>query len=703
MSAIPASIQHEGLLQALSALDTLLNRALQLAPEVYGWEPGSTQFRGLYIAEKDVRFALDRRPGAPVFEHAGNERYELIYGLPALGAIGARYGLDEFEAAVLLIALAPEIDLRYERAYAYLQDDVGCRRPSVDLILNLLCGNAEEKLERCACFSSDATLVTQRLIRVFNERNHVNSPLLAYSVALDEQIIRELMGGSGRDSRLARFAERIDRSASLDSLSLPEGHAEGLRRLWTAARREGKTLALWFRGVPAGLKRRTAEALASETGRPLLVVSAARAAEAGAAAREYMQIAVREAALTNAFLFLDAQNIGDTLLWNALADGTAAQPVDTIVSTANGNPELDGLDMVEVSFPIPPFAARRECWIASLEACGSAIDETELDSIASRFRLYPDQIGHAVAAARSAAAWNGAESIDAPSLYAAARTQCGRQLGALARKIDPRHGWDDIVLPPITVNQLRAMCARVSFQHRVLEDWGFDARLSTGKGVTALFAGPSGVGKTMAAEIIARELKLDLYKIDLSSVVSKYIGETEKNLERIFNAAENAGAILFFDEADSLFGKRSEVRDSHDRYANLEISYLLQKMEMYEGVAILASNLRQNLDESFVRRLAFSVHFPFPDEERRRRIWRAIWPLQVPLDPALDFDFLASQFKLSGGNIRNVALAAAFAAAEEASDIRMRHIAVALEREYQKMSKPLSKEQFGQYAAEVNW
>jgi SpoVK/Ycf46/Vps4 family AAA+-type ATPase len=207
----------------------------------------------------------------------------------------------------------------------------------------------------------------------------------------------------------------------------------------------------------------------------------------------------------------------------------------------------------------------------------------------------------------------------------------------------------------------------------------------------------------MAAEIIARELELDLYKIDLSSVVSKYIGETEKNLERIFNAAENAGAILFFDEADSLFGKRSEVRDSHDRYANLEISYLLQKMEMYEGVAILASNLRQNLDESFVRRLAFSVHFPFPDEEHRRRIWRTIWPQQAPLDAALDFDFLASQFKLSGGNIKNVALAAAFAAAEEGSDIRMRHVAVALDREYQKMSKPLSKEQFGQYAAEVDW
>jgi SpoVK/Ycf46/Vps4 family AAA+-type ATPase len=205
----------------------------------------------------------------------------------------------------------------------------------------------------------------------------------------------------------------------------------------------------------------------------------------------------------------------------------------------------------------------------------------------------------------------------------------------------------------------------------------------------------------MAAEVIARDLQIDLYKIDLSGVVSKYIGETEKNLERIFTAAGNANAILFFDEADALFGKRSEVRDSHDRYANIEISYLLQKMEMYDGIAILASNLRQNLDESFVRRLAFTVHFPFPDEAHRRRIWTGIWPKEAPLDTDADFDFLAKQFKLSGGNIKNVALAAAFLAAEEGSAIAMRHLVVAVEREYQKMSKPLGPEQFGPYAVEA--
>jgi SpoVK/Ycf46/Vps4 family AAA+-type ATPase len=223
-----------------------------------------------------------------------------------------------------------------------------------------------------------------------------------------------------------------------------------------------------------------------------------------------------------------------------------------------------------------------------------------------------------------------------------------------------------------------------------MDDWGFDRKLATGKGVAALFAGASGTGKTMAAEVMAHELGLDLYRIDLASVVSKYIGETEKNLDRIFTAAETSNAILFFDEADALFGKRSEVRDSHDRYANLEISYLLQKMEQYDGITILATNLRQNLDEAFVRRLAFHVHFPFPDEADRLRIWRGIWPAAAPLGADVELDFLARQFKLSGGNIKNVALAASFLAAADGGHISMAHLFHATRREYQKMGKVLS-------------
>ena len=223
-----------------------------------------------------------------------------------------------------------------------------------------------------------------------------------------------------------------------------------------------------------------------------------------------------------------------------------------------------------------------------------------------------------------------------------------------------------------------------------MEDWGFESRLSFGKGVSALFAGPSGTGTTMAAEIIARELQLDLYRIDLAGIVSKYIGETEKNLDRVFTAAETANAVLFFDEADALFGKRSEVHDSHDRYANIEISYLLQKMEEFEGVAILATNLRPNLDESFVRRLSFNVAFPFPDEASRLEIWRGVWPAATPLSADIDFIGLARRFRLSGGNIRNIALAAAYQAAQEEMPVSARHLLHAIRREYQKVGKSLT-------------
>jgi SpoVK/Ycf46/Vps4 family AAA+-type ATPase len=235
----------------------------------------------------------------------------------------------------------------------------------------------------------------------------------------------------------------------------------------------------------------------------------------------------------------------------------------------------------------------------------------------------------------------------------------------------------------------------VKYRERVYGEWGFDQKLSLGKGLSVLFSGPSGTGKTMAAEIIAGALGLELYKIDLSTVVSKYIGETEKNLSRIFVEAETSNAILFFDEADALFGKRSEVKDSHDRYANIEIGYLLQRMEEYEGVVILATNFRKNMDEAFVRRLQFTVEFPFPNEYDRRKIWEGIWPEDTPRDPALDLDFMARRFEITGGNIRNIALAAAFLAADDGNVVTMNHLLHGTKREFQKMGKVVAENEFG--------
>ncbi|MCZ6654243.1 MAG: ATP-binding protein [Planctomycetota bacterium] len=236
------------------------------------------------------------------------------------------------------------------------------------------------------------------------------------------------------------------------------------------------------------------------------------------------------------------------------------------------------------------------------------------------------------------------------------------------------------------------------FRHLVYGNWGFDRKLSLGKGINVLFSGSPGTGKTMAAEVLATELSLDLFKIDLSQIVRKYIGETEKNLNRVFDEARASNAILFFDEADALFGKRSEVRDSHDRYANIEIAYLLQKMEEYEGLSVLATNLKKNLDEAFTRRLSFITDFPFPDEQSRLRIWQSTWPPELPLGEGLDLVYMAKQYRLSGGSIKNIAVAAAFLAAERGEKVQTAHLIRATRREFQKMGKPLTQHETGNYA-----
>jgi SpoVK/Ycf46/Vps4 family AAA+-type ATPase len=255
------------------------------------------------------------------------------------------------------------------------------------------------------------------------------------------------------------------------------------------------------------------------------------------------------------------------------------------------------------------------------------------------------------------------------------------------------------VLPVDAFAQLREICERVRHRARVFESWDFQRKLSLGKGLHALFAGPSGTGKTMAADIMARELGLELYKIDLSGVVSKYIGETEKNLARVFSEAESGSAILFFDEADALFGKRSEVKDAHDRYANVETSYLLQRMEEYEGISILATNLRRNMDEAFVRRIAFVVQFPAPEQPERLRIWQGVFPTAMPRGDDIDLPFMAERFKITGGNIKNIAVAAAFLGASDGGTVAMRHIVRATKRELQKAGKTIAPNEFGAYTA----
>jgi SpoVK/Ycf46/Vps4 family AAA+-type ATPase len=326
------------------------------------------------------------------------------------------------------------------------------------------------------------------------------------------------------------------------------------------------------------------------------------------------------------------------------------------------------------------------------------VAEEDVADVAGKFVLTPGRIRAAGLRAVQLAAERGdRETVVRSDLHAGARSQSGQGLRRLAQRVEPVYGWDDIVLPRRAMRQLEEVYASVEHRGRVYSEWGFERKLALGKGTNVLFAGPSGTGKTMAASILARELHLDLYKIDLATVVSKYIGETEKNLARIFREAQASNAILFFDEADALFGRRSEVKDSHDRYANIEVAYLLQRMEEYEGISILATNLRKSLDQAFARRLQHTVEFPFPDADYRERIWRRIFPTAAPLAGDVDFAFLAKRFEFAGGSIKNVALAAAFLAAEDGGRISMAHLIRATARELRKIGKLPTKSEFREY------
>jgi winged helix domain-containing protein/ATPase family protein associated with various cellular activities (AAA) len=704
-----ANPHFAALLPGLRRLDRLLDWAMEALP------PGrrrdaSAPFRGLILSREDVTSLLAQEPGETPFgstqKFAGDYPGELTQADSPLAWLIHSFGLCSFDADLVLLSLAPEVDLRYEKIFAFLQDDVTRKRPTIELALNLLCTSAEEKLNRRLHFSPSSPLLRHGLLQIVPDPNQVEPPYLAHYLKLDDQVVRLLLGQLGLDARLAPYCRILEPAGSLDDMELSPVLKKALPLILGRAQGRNESLRLYVRAPQRARREDVATALAVHLGTDLLSLDLARAVSGGEKFEEILRIFLREARFRNAIPFLDgldALYVPERVLHlESLLGALAAEVGLTILAGSHhwvSSPH-GPTGVIEVPLGNPDFAGRRDRWQACLDALETSVGDGDLQVVADRFRLDSTQIAEAAATARNFALLRAATEegdVDATSsptlseLFAAARAQSGHDLAASARKIEPKYTWADIVLPETTATQLREVCSRVAHRHRVLGEWGFDRKLSQGKAVNALFAGPSGCGKTMAAEVIANELQLDLYKIDLAGVVSKYIGETEKNLDRIFKAAENANAILFFDEADALFGKRSEVRDSHDRYANIEVSYLLQKMEEYDGIAILASNMRHHMDESFLRRLAFVVLFPFPDEADRTRIWERIWPRETPLAEDLNLAYHANRFKLSGGNIKNVALAAAFLAASDGGVVTMTHLFRATEREYQKMGKAMSE------------
>ena len=603
---------------------------------------------------------------------------------PALITLSRRFGLSRFEQETLLLCVAMELDTRIERLCAMAQGDHARNYPTFALALTLFDDPAWEVLSptrplRYWHFLEIARRGTEPL---------TTSPLMA-----DERAVNYVKGLNCPDGRLGPLLTSIRGDWEGEPLSdsgLRVARENGLppsqRRLLDtillnlrAAHRNPPVVQLL--GPDSSSKRSIALRAAAEFGLGLYRLSADALPSQWSELEVLTRLLKRESLLLPLAVYIDAYDTerGPALLKHAIPR------IGTFVFLDTREP-WTGLtrDTLPLHVAKPTPAEQKIAWEASLSE--SAGDNPGV--LANQFNLSVAdirRISHTATHQR-----NGRPSHRL--LWEACLRATRPRMNALTQQLEPKAAWGDLVLPEPQKEQMRRIVAQVQERRTVYDEWGFERMMNRGLGINALFVGESGTGKTMAAEVIAHELKLDLYRIDLSAVVSKYIGETEKNLRRVFDASEDGGAILFFDEADALFGKRSEVKDSHDRYANIEINYLLQRMEAYRGLAILATNMKSALDQAFMRRLRFIVNFPFPEATERELIWRKVFPDSAPVE-GLDCEFL-SGLSLTGGSIHNISINAAFLAAQAKESVTMHHVMEAARSEFRKLEKPTNEADF---------
>jgi len=572
------------------------------------------------------------------------------------------FGLSSFERDLVLLCAGVELDHGIASLCTELQGD---RSPTFALALAALPHAAWGPL------SSDAPLRCWHIIEL-----GAGSTLATRRLRIDEYVLHFILGLNAMDERLFGLFEPVDEP--LFTTPSQRATAERISGLWL--HNPSEPIISLCGPSPASL-RAVAAHTASCCGLRLYAVDARDLPDTSPEQLTAARVWQRHAALTASALIIEVS----TDAANGKAAAFAERLRSALFVAALAPLPLRGRTTARVDIGKPLLGEQRALWQEALGLHAGHLAE-HIDAVVTQFHFGTDDILAVAAKVRSRHDIRDAHH-DGALLWEACRTQARPQLDHLAQHIDPRATWDDLILDTRSKQLLREVAMHVRQKTLVYETWGFAGRSARGLGISALFAGPSGTGKTTAAEVLARELALDLYRIDLSALVSKYIGETEKNLRQVFDAAEDGGAILLFDEADALFGKRSEVKDSHDRYANMEVSYLLQRMEAYRGLAILTTNLRDSLDSAFMRRIRFVVEFPFPSPEQRVAIWQRMFP---PSAPTRDLDMTKlARLNLAGGSIRNVALGGAFLAAEEGAPIQMKHLQEAARNELAKLERPV--------------
>ncbi len=644
------------------------------------------QFRGLYVSDEDVDRLLTG--SRPLPEHD-----EILVELDAathkvddeecagplrsrLFAMAGSFGLHPLDVSLLVAALAPDIDSRYERLYGYLNDDVTRRRATVGLALELSGASALDAYGRGRLLG-EAPLLSGGLLLI----EDTDRPFLTRSLRVPDRVAAHLLGDTRSDPAVAMLEEPAI------ALDLP-GVAELAAALETGAE------LVYLRDRSGSATRSAVAAAFSRSGIGTLSITFERL-DPSADPVEIAALASREARLSGKGLLAGPIEAIEKAGHQAVR-AFAEQPCPVVLfGKMPWDPSWSRRVPYLMDSPEMPEDLRDQLLEAGLEAVGDAgaLDPAHL---LGQFRLSPEQLLRAIESARAHSLAAGRQ-VSPEDVQAGARSQNAAGLEHLARRIVPEVGWEDLVLPRSVVGQLRELSSRARHRHAVIDGWGMRRGGGRGRGVVALFAGESGTGKTMSAEVIAGDLGIELYTVNLATVVDKYIGETEKNLERIFAQADGINGVLLFDEADALFGKRSEVSDAHDRYANIEVAYLLQRIESFDGLAILATNLRANVDEAFTRRLDAVVDFPVPEEEERLALWEVCLPPGLPRHEDIDLAFMARSFKLAGGAIRNITLTAAYFAAERGGPVTMADLVIATQREYRKLGRLCLEAEFGPY------
>lgn len=643
----------------------------------------------LYAAIETVRAALIRRAGhdadgdeAAARERLARDRAEAAeFDMPAPSALATlcrAFALSSFERAIVLFCVGAELDSGF-LAVTAANGDAPRPFPTFGAAIAVFPD------AHWAAIAPSSPLRYWKLIEVDAGRSLVDSPL-----RIDENILHFLMGLPDANAHLLALAMPLHGIGKL--VPSHTALAERIAETWGGDRPHAPS-AIQLVGDDRAAKQEIAAAACALAGFSLTVIAAEHLPLAYDELDALARLCEREAILRGTTVLLDCDNLD-------AADAPRDHAVTRFIEDMNaqlvvGSPERRrprDRAFTTIEVPPPTRAEQRAMWQAGLDATAPPLIG-QISALSTQFRFDAKKIDTVCAAVaheyrEMEADADGDVGRLQRTLWNACRMQTRSGMDDLAERIGVAATWDDFVLPEAQKEILQEIAAHVRQRSIVYDTWGFANKGSRGLGVTALFAGDSGTGKTMAAEVLAGELHLDLYRIDLSAVVSKYIGETEKNLRRVFDTAEGGGAILLFDEADALFGKRSEVKDSHDRHANIEVSYLLQRMDEYRGLAILTSNLKSSLDHAFLRRIRFVVHFPFPDAAHRAQIWARVFPMETPTE-GLDHGRLA-QLNIAGGNIRSIALRAAFLAADAGEPVRMSHLLRAARSEYSKLEKRLT-------------